>query len=106
MERVSEYATSSGRILGFYTRSSGILVSFGAELLVHHNIAFRAGYFGEHSTKGNRKYFTTGLGYTYKFVTLNGSYLIPTSNQRNPLDNIFKVSLLFNFGSSDDTGNS
>ena len=91
---------------GFKEEIRELMFSFGAELLVKNDIAFRTGYFGEHSTKGNRKYFTTGLGYTYKFVTINGSYLIPTSNQKNPLDNTFRVSLLFNFGSVNDTGNS
>jgi len=91
---------------GFKEELRELMFSFGAELFVKHGIAFRTGYFWEHSTKGNRKYFTTGLGYTYKFATINGSYLITTTNQRNPLDTTFRISLLFNFGSLDDVGNS
>lgn len=83
---------------GFSEELRELMFSFGGELLFRDFMALRAGYFTEHSTKGNRKYLTIGLGYTYKFVTLNGSYLVPLSNQNSPLDNTFRVSLLFNFG--------
>lgn len=83
---------------GFSEELNELMFSFGAEFQFQDFIALRAGYFNEHSTKGNRKYLTTGLGFTYKFVTLNGSYLIPTNNQKNPLDNTFRLGLLFNFG--------
>jgi len=83
---------------GFSEELRELMFSFGGELLFQDFLAVRAGYFTEHSTKGNRKYLTIGLGYTYKFVTLNGSYLVTTSNQENPLDNTFRVSLLFKFG--------
>jgi len=83
---------------GFSEELRELMFSLGAELLFQEFMAVRVGYFTEHAIKGNRKYLTTGLGYTYKFVTLNGSYLITTNNQRNPLDNTFRVSLLFKFG--------
>lgn len=83
---------------GFKEEIRELMFSFGAELIVKNSIAFRTGFFGEHSTKGNRKYFTTGLGYTYKFITVNGSYLLAVNSQRNPLDNTIRASLLFNFG--------
>lgn len=91
---------------GFSEEIRELMFSFGAELIVKDNIAFRTGYFGEHSTKGNRKYFTAGLGYTYKFLTINGSYLIPSTSQMNPLDHTFRISLLFNFGRLDKAKNS
>lgn len=83
---------------GFSEELRELMFSFGAEFLFQDFLAARVGYFTEHSTKGNRKYLTTGLGYTYKFVTINGSYLVTTKDQRNPLDNTFRLSLLFNFG--------
>ncbi len=83
---------------GFSEEIRELMFSFGMEFSYKEFIALRTGYFLEDRTKGNRKYFTTGLGITYKFATLNGSYLIPTTNQRNPLDNTFRVSLLFHFG--------
>ena len=85
---------------GFSEELRELMFSFGAELVFQDNIAVRAGYFAEHSTKGNRKYLTTGLGYTYKTVTLNGSYLVTTSDLESPLDNTFRVSLLFKFGNN------
>lgn len=83
---------------GFSEELRELMFSFGGEFQFRDFIALRTGYFMEHSTKGNRKYLTTGLGYTYKFITVNGSYLVSLANQQNPLDNTIRVSVLFNFG--------
>ena len=91
---------------GFSEEIRELMFSFGAELWVKDIAALRMGYFTEHQTKGNRKYLTAGLGLKYKFITLNGSYLFPRSNQRNPLDNTLRISLLFNFGRLNITENS
>lgn len=61
--------------------------------------AIRAGYYNEHKLKGNRKYITAGLGIKYNVFGLNFSYLIPTSGQKNPLDNTLRFSLVFDFDS-------
>ncbi len=58
--------------------------------------AVRAGYFYEHPTKGNRKYFTLGAGIKYSVFTLDFAYLIPT-DQRNPLQNTLRFTLIFDF---------
>ncbi|HMT30819.1 MAG TPA: PorV/PorQ family protein, partial [Bacteroidia bacterium] len=60
--------------------------------------AFRAGYFYEHATKGNRKYFTLGAGLKYNVFGVDFAYLIPT-DQRNPLENTLRFSLLFDLNS-------
>lgn len=60
--------------------------------------AFRAGYFYEHATKGNRKYFTLGAGLKYNVFGIDFAYLIPT-DQRNPLENTLRFSLLFDLNS-------
>ena len=70
----------------------------GAEYWYDQQFAVRAGYFHEDNTKGGRKYLTAGLGLKYNIFGLNFSYLVPTSNQRNPLDNTLRFSLLFDFG--------
>jgi len=57
----------------------------------------RAGYFNEAATKGNRKYFTFGLGFKYKEFGLDLAYLIPTV-QRNPLQNTLRFAMTFDFG--------
>jgi len=74
-----------------------LMYSFGIEYWYDKQFAVRTGYFYEHSTKGNRKYFTVGLGLKYNVFGLNISYLVPTTNQRNPLDNTLRFSLLFDF---------
>ncbi|MEM6379940.1 MAG: type IX secretion system outer membrane channel protein PorV [Bacteroidota bacterium] len=74
-----------------------LMYSVGIEYWYDKQFALRTGYFYEHSTKGNRKYFTVGLGLKYNVFGLNISYLVPTTNQRNPLDNTLRFSMLFDF---------
>ena len=73
-------------------------VSLGAEYWYNNQFAVRAGYFYEDKTKGNRRYFTTGVGLKYNVFGLNFSYLVPSggsgSNQ-NPLSNTLRFSLVF-----------
>jgi len=78
--------------------------SLGVEYWYDQQFAVRAGYYAEHATKGNRKFFSLGLGVKYNIFGLNFSYLIPTSSQRNPLDNTLRFSLLFDFGAIQDGG--
>lgn len=75
-----------------------LMYSIGLEYWYDEQFAVRAGYYTENSTKGNRRFFTVGLGLKYNIFGLNFSYLIPTTNQRNPLDNTLRFSLLFDFG--------
>lgn len=75
-----------------------IMYSFGLEYWYDKQFAVRAGYFHEHASKGNRKYLTLGIGLKYNIFGLNLSYLVPTTNQQNPLDNTLRFTLLFDFG--------
>ncbi|HKK75462.1 MAG TPA: type IX secretion system outer membrane channel protein PorV [Saprospiraceae bacterium] len=83
---------------GFQEELRELIYSVGVEYWYDEQFAVRAGYFNEHRQKGNRKFFTVGLGLKYNIFGLNFSYLIPTTNQRNPLDNTLRFSLLFDFG--------
>lgn len=83
---------------GFSEELKELMYSVGVEYWYDNQFAVRAGYFNEHVQKGNRKYFTVGLGLKYNIFGLNFSYLIPTTSQRNPLDNTLRFSLLFDFG--------
>lgn len=83
---------------GFSEELRELMYSFGVEYWYDKQFAVRAGYYNEHVQKGNRKFFTVGLGIKYNIFGLNFSYLIPTTNQRNPLDNTLRFSLLFDFG--------
>ncbi|MBU6343374.1 MAG: type IX secretion system outer membrane channel protein PorV [Bacteroidetes bacterium] len=71
--------------------------SFGLEYWYDDQFAVRTGYFYENRSKGNRHYFTVGIGVKYSIFGLNFSYLVPTTNNRNPLDNTLRFSLLFDF---------
>jgi hypothetical protein len=75
-----------------------IQVSLGAEYMYNNQFAFRAGYFYEAPTKGNRQYFTLGAGLNYNMFGLNFSYLVPSGGgvNRNPLANTVRFSLIFN----------
>lgn len=75
-----------------------IMYSFGLEYWYDKQFAVRTGYFTESRSKGDRHFFTVGLGLKYNIFGLNFSYLVPTTNQRNPLDNTLRFSLLFDFG--------
>jgi Type IX secretion system protein PorV len=75
----------------------------GMEYWYDKQFAFRAGYFYEHATKGNRKYFTLGAGLRYNVFGLDFAYLIPTE-QRNPLENTLRFTLTFDFDAIGGTG--
>jgi Type IX secretion system protein PorV len=63
--------------------------------------SLRAGYFHEHASKGNRRYYTFGAGTSFSFLTFDISYLLPVDGQYSPLYNTFRFSLSAGFGSLD-----
>jgi hypothetical protein len=83
---------------GFKEEMREFQISVGAEYMYNDQFAFRAGYFYEDPTKGNRKYFTVGAGLNYNMVGLNFSYLVPSGSgiNRNPLSNTLRFSIIFN----------
>jgi len=89
---------------GFKEELRELMYSFGLEYWYDQQFAVRAGYFSEHNQKGGRKYLTLGLGLKYNIFGMNFSYLVPSTNQRNPLDNTLRFSLLFDFGAFDPQG--
>jgi Type IX secretion system protein PorV len=82
---------------GFGEEIKEFQVGAGAEYWYNGQFALRAGYFYENKTKGNRRYFTTGLGLKYNIFGFNFAYLIPTGSgvSRNPLSNTLRFSILF-----------
>lgn len=83
-----------------------INIGGGMEYWYADQFAIRAGYFHEHYTKGNRRFFTVGAGLRYSVFALDFAYLIPTQ-QQHPLANTLRFTLRFNFselgGDGDDT---
>ena len=83
---------------GFNEEIKEFQVSVGAEYTYNDQFALRAGYFHEDKTKGNRQYFTMGVGVNYNVFGLNFSYLLPSGSgvNRNPLSNTLRFSLVWN----------
>jgi hypothetical protein len=82
---------------GFKEELREFQASIGAEYTYNNQFAFRAGYFWEDRTKGNRKFFTMGVGVKYNVFNLNISYLFPSGSgvNRNPLSNTLRFTLAF-----------
>lgn len=81
---------------GFKEELREVMYSIGVEYWYDKQFAIRGGYFHEHPTKGNRKFFTLGAGLKYNIFGLDFSYLIPVE-QRNPLENTLRFTLRFDF---------
>lgn len=81
---------------GFREELREITLGIGAEYWYHSQFALRAGYFHEHQTKGNRKFFTAGMGIKFNVFAIDFSYLIPVY-RNNPLANTLRFSLAFDF---------
>lgn len=93
---------------GFSEEMKEFQVSLGAEYWYNNQFALRAGYFWEDKTKGNRRYFTTGVGIKYNVFGLNFSYLIPSGSgvSRNPLSNTLRFSVLFDLDNTSSASSS
>lgn len=92
-----------GMFRSFYDAPGGMIeelneitYSAGLEYWYAKQFAIRGGYFHEHSTKGNRKYFTVGIGLRLNVFGLDFAYLVPIY-QNHPLANTLRFSLLFDF---------
>lgn len=84
---------------GFSEELKEVNIAAGIEYWYQKKFALRTGYFYENPQKGNRRYFTMGLGVKYENFNLNLSYLL-ANTQKSPLANTLRFSLLFNFGDS------
>lgn len=94
---VSSWFSSLGDAGGFGEEMKEVTASIGGEYTYNDQFAFRAGYFYENKYKGNRKYFTMGVGLKYNVFGMNFSYLVPSGSgvNRNPLSNTLRFSILF-----------
>ncbi|HEX2608831.1 MAG TPA: type IX secretion system outer membrane channel protein PorV [Flavisolibacter sp.] len=91
---------------GFSEELKEFQVSLGAEYWYNNQFALRAGYFYEDKTKGNRRFFTAGVGIKYNVFGLNFSYLVPSGsgNNQNPLSNTLRFSLVFDLDATSEGG--
>ena len=93
-----------GMLQSFYDAPGGFreelqewIVCGGMEYIYRNQFSLRTGYFNEAQNKGNRKYFTVGLGLKLNVFAIDFAYLIPTSGRNNPLANTIRFSLTFLF---------
>lgn len=111
-----DYATDSANLADYRDRGvissylksfsdgSGMLkslqASLGAEYNYHDQFFFRAGYFYENASRGNRKFFSLGAGFAMDALSVNLSYLVPSGSgvTRNPLSNTLRFGIVFNLG--------
>lgn len=82
---------------GFSEELKEINYSAGIEYWYDKQFAVRVGYYYENFLKGDRKFLTVGVGLEYNVFGLNLSYLVPTNNRRNPLDNTLRFTFNFDF---------
>ena len=90
---------------GFREEMHEITTSAGLEYWYNNIFAIRGGYFREHETKGNRKYFTAGAGFRLNAFTLDFSYLMPLV-QNHPLARTLRFSLEFDINALRNAGRS
>ena len=87
---------------GFEEEINELMYSIGGEYWYDNQFAFRFGYFHEHETKGNRKYFTIGSALKLNVFQIDFAYLIPAnSSVRSPLENTMRFTLVFNLDQFD-----
>ena len=87
---------------GFEEEINELMYSIGGEYWYDNQFAFRFGYFHEHETKGNRKYFTIGSALRLNVFQIDFAYLIPAnSSVRSPLENTMRFTLVFNLDQFD-----
>jgi hypothetical protein len=86
---------------GFSEELQEFQIGIGAEYTYADQFSVRAGYFHEGAQKGNRRFFSAGVGVKYNVFGLNFSYLVPTGSgvTRNPLSNTLRFSLMFDLDS-------
>lgn len=98
-----QVSVPQGMLQSFYDAPGGIKeelheikYSVGLEYWYQDVFAVRTGYFHEHQTKGNRKYFTVGMGVKLNVFQADFAYLIPRY-QNHPLANTIRFTLILDF---------
>ncbi|MGI9527104.1 MAG: type IX secretion system outer membrane channel protein PorV [Weeksellaceae bacterium] len=83
---------------GFSEEMKEFMWSVSGEYVYNNAFAFRTGYFHESLDKGGRQYATLGAGLKFNAFGLDVSYLIPTNQYNNALENTLRFALTWDFG--------
>jgi hypothetical protein len=89
--------TKNGKRSVFLGELHEIRYSLGTEYWYKNKFSLRCGYFSEHETKGNRKYFAMGIGFRISAFEMDIGYLLPI-NKSSPYANTFRFTLSFKLG--------
>jgi len=94
------FGSFSDAQVGFAEEMREITISSGMEYWYNNFFAARLGYFYEAKDKGNRKYFTAGLGFRYESVGrdmfgLDIAYMVPTTIGQNALAETLRFTLFY-----------
>jgi len=81
---------------GFSEEMKEVMISTGLEYWYKDLFAVRGGYFWESFEKGDRKYFTMGVGLRYNVFGIDFAYLVP-QRKEHPLAETLRFTLHFNF---------
>jgi len=84
---------------GFGEELQEFMLSAGVEYWYNDLFAVRGGYYYEHQDKGDRRYFTAGLGLRYQVFGVDFAYLVPQGTvpgRTHPLQETLRVSIQFN----------
>jgi hypothetical protein len=84
---------------GFSEEIKELMLSIGVEYWYNDLFAVRTGYYYENEEKGDRRYFTAGLGLRYQVFGVDFAYLLPQGTKpgrTHPLQETLRVTLQFN----------
>ncbi len=81
----------------FKEEMAEVMWGVGLEYWYAKQFALRGGYFHESTIKGNRKFFSAGVGLKYNVFGLDFAYLIPSNGNQSPLANTLRFTLSFDF---------
>ena len=85
----------------FKEEMAEVMWGIGVEYWYAKQFALRGGYFHESTIKGNRKFFSAGIGLKYNVFGLDFAYLIPSNGNSSPLANTLRFTLSFDFAALD-----
>jgi len=83
---------------GFKEELQEFTISTGIEYWYNKQFALRTGYFYEPQNKGNRKFFTAGVGVKMNVAAIDFSYVLPV-HRNSPLANTIRFTVLFDVDS-------
>lgn len=84
---------------GFSEELKELMLSVGVEYWYNDLFAVRTGYYYENEDKGDRRYFTAGIGLRYQVFGVDFAYLMPQGTvpgRTHPLQETLRVTLQFN----------